>query len=131
MIEGLSLQDLIGDVSEYDPELVGAYDIIAADLPTDIFKKEQDMLEENDIKEEEEYLVDPDRFLILSEYGLDPLKPISSGMTDAYKPVIYVHTDRACSRLVYLFKNSLSLSKHFMYLRQTFFMEAGDLISEF
>ena len=54
-----------------------------------------------------------------------------SGMTDAYKPVIYVHTDRACSRLVYLFKNSLSLSKHFMYLRQTFFMEAGDLISEF
>ena len=29
MVEGLSLQDLIGDVSEYDPELVGAYDIIA------------------------------------------------------------------------------------------------------
>ena len=31
MIEGLSLQDLIGDVSEYDPELVGAYDIIAGE----------------------------------------------------------------------------------------------------
>ena len=29
MVEGFSLQDFIGDISEYDPDLVAAYDIIA------------------------------------------------------------------------------------------------------
>ena len=82
-------------------------------------------------EEDENYLVDPDRFLILSDYGLDPIKSITSAMEEAFQPVIYIHTDRACSRLVYLFKHSLDLSKHFMYLRQIFFMEAGDLLSEF
>ena len=82
-------------------------------------------------EEDENYLVDPDRFLILSDYGLDPIKSITSAMEEAFQPVIYIHTDRACSRLVFLFKHSLDLSKHFMYLRQIFFMEAGDLLSEF
>ena len=56
---------------------------------------------------------------------------MTCAMESAFQPVIHIHTDRACSRLVYLFKQSLDLSRHFMYLRQIFFMEAGDLLSEF
>ena len=51
-----------GDISEYDPDLVEAYDIIAADLPH--LESESDFKSEN--------LIDSERFLILSDYGLDP-----------------------------------------------------------
>ena len=130
VVEGLSLQDFIEDISDYDSDLVSAYDIIAADLPqVEFFNKDQELFE---IEEDEEnHLVDPERFLILSEYGLDPIKSLPCALESAFQPVIHIHTDRACSRLVYLFKQSLDLSKHFMYLRQIFFMEAGDLLSEF
>ena len=33
LTEGLSLSDIIGDISEYDQDLIAAYDVIAADLP--------------------------------------------------------------------------------------------------
>ena len=47
VVEGLSLQDLIGDVSEYDSGLVAAYDIIAADLPQVVFSnQDEDNIEE-------------------------------------------------------------------------------------
>ena len=49
VVEGLSLQDLIGDVSEYDSDLVAAYDIIAADLPQVVFSNQD---EENIVEEQ-------------------------------------------------------------------------------
>ena len=53
VVEGLSLQDLIGDVSEYDSDLVAAYDIIAADLPQVVFSNQED---EDNIEEHAEGL---------------------------------------------------------------------------
>ena len=112
VVEGLSLQDLIGDVSEYDSGLVAAYDIIAADLPQVVFSnQDEDNIEEQGLFTI--FLAVCLHFFLITVFA------------------IYIHTDRACSRLVYLFKHSLDLSKHFMYLRQIFFMEAGDLLSEF
>ena len=33
LTEGPSVSDIIEDISEYDPDLIAAYDVIAADLP--------------------------------------------------------------------------------------------------
>ena len=33
LTEGPSVSDIIGDISEYDQDLIAAYDVIAADLP--------------------------------------------------------------------------------------------------
>ena len=33
LTEGSSVSDIIEDISEYDPDLIAAYDVIAADLP--------------------------------------------------------------------------------------------------
>ena len=125
--EGLSLSDILGDISEYDKDLVAAYDIIAADLPEDL-EANHDAIE---LENEEEVLIDPERFLILSDYGLDPMSPMTSVLEDAFVPVVHSHTSRACSRLVNLFQETLNLEKDLIYLRRVFFMEAGDLLSEF
>ena len=130
MVEGLSLSDLIGDVSEIDPDLVEAYDIIAADLPDFELGLTSTFISANDDNTSED-LVDPDRFLILSDYGLDPMKSMACAMEYAFGPVVYAHTERACSRLVYLFRHTLSLDTNLAYMRRVFFMEAGDLLSEF
>jgi hypothetical protein len=42
-----------------------------------------------------------------------------------------LHTNTACSKLVNLFQNTLDLENDLIYLRRVFFMEAGDLLSEF
>ena len=36
---------------------------------------------------DENALIDPDRFLVLSDYGLDPLQPMTSILEDAFVPV--------------------------------------------
>jgi hypothetical protein len=121
--EGLSLCDLIGDVSEYDQDLVAAYDVIAADLPT--------LTNQHGSSNEDDVLVDQDRFLVLSEYGLDPMQPMVSLIEVAFGPVVHEHSERACTRLVHLFMHTLSLETNLSYLRRVFLMEAGDLLSEF
>ena len=41
LTEGPSVSDIIEDISEYDPDLIAAYDVIAADLPE--FETEQEV----------------------------------------------------------------------------------------
>ena len=41
LTEGPSVSDIIEDISEYDPDLIAAYDVIAADLPE--LETEQDV----------------------------------------------------------------------------------------
>ena len=125
--EGLSLCDVIGNVDQYDPDLVAAYDIISADLPN---MDEEEFKFADDI-EEGDNLIDPDRFLVLSGFGLDPVRPMTSTIKEAFVPVVHIHTDRACQRLVHLFRHTLDLEQSLVYLRRVFFMEAGDLMSEF
>ena len=45
--------------------------------------------------------------------------------------VVHLHTNTACSKLVNLFQDTLDLENDLIYLRRVFFMEAGDLLSEF
>ena len=69
-----------------------------------------------DLVEEHNALIDPDRFLVLSEYGLDPLQPMTSILEDAFVPVVHMHTNTACSKLVDLFQNTLGLENELIYL---------------
>ena len=41
----------------------------------------------SDIEVQNQALIDPDRFLVLSNYGLDPLQPMTSILEDAFVPV--------------------------------------------
>ena len=85
LTEGPSLSDIIGDISEYDQDLIAAYDVIAADLPE--LETTQELSTIEDIEVQNQALIDPDRFLVLSNYGLDPLQPMTSILEDAFVPV--------------------------------------------
>ena len=85
LTEGPSVSDIIGDISEYDQDLIAAYDVIAADLPE--LETTQELSTIEDIEVQNQALIDPDRFLVLSNYGLDPLQPMTSILEDAFVPV--------------------------------------------
>ena len=85
LTEGPSVSDIIGDISEYDKDLIAAYDVIAADLPE--LETTQELSTIEDIEVQNQALIDPDRFLVLSNYGLDPLQPMTSILEDAFVPV--------------------------------------------
>ncbi len=126
---GLSIGEILGgDVSAFDSELVDAFDIIATDLPVE---NEQENKHDPDEDGNPEVLIDRERFFVLSQYGLDPLKPLTSTLDFAFGPVVHEHTERACNQLVQLFKTTLQLEKHLTNVRRVFLMEAGDLMSEF
>ena len=85
LTEGPSVSDIIGDISEYDQDLIAAYDVIAADLPELETTQELSTIEDTEVQNQA--LIDPDRFLVLSNYGLDPLQPMTSILEDAFVPV--------------------------------------------
>jgi len=107
LTEGPSVSDIIGDISEYDQDLIAAYDVIAADLPE--LETTQELQEDIEVQNA---LIDPDRFLVLSNYGLDPLQPMTSILEDAFVPWTLT---LGCT-LTYknsMFKISQLISKHF------------------
>ena len=58
--------------------------MITADLPELETSQELSTIEDIEVQNA---LIDPDRFLVLSNYGLDPLQPMTSILEDAFVPV--------------------------------------------
>ena len=68
---------------------------------------------------------------MLSNYGLDPMKPLTTKLETCLMPVIVKHVDKASITLLNLFRNTLHLEEHLNYVRKVYLMESGDLLSEF
>ena len=63
--------------------------------------------------------------------NVDILHPLESILKRSLTPLIDTHYNRACSRLLELFKTELELETTLSRARKVFFMEAGDLMHDF
>ena len=121
------VKDVIEDTSNYDPYLIAAFDTLFLKAGSDNessakYQDKRDILKIQDAGKD---------FLILSNYGLDPMKPLTPKFEHCLTPVIVKHVDKASLALLNLFRNTLNLEEHFSFTRKVFLMESGDLLSEF
>ena len=115
------------DIGGYDPYLVAAFDTLLSKAGGD---SEYSTFNENK-KEILKFQNGGKDFLLLSNYGLDPMKPLSSKLETCLMPVIVNHVDKASITLLNLFRNTLNLEEHLNFVRKVYLMESGDLLSEF
>lgn len=118
--KAVTLKDVIWYADDLDKDLVAAFNLVFEDMPV---PREEPLCEQP--------LVEKSHFLVLSNFGLDPMKPMGSSLERALVPVVKEHSQRACSRLVHLFRHTLDLHLNLANVRRVYLMEAGDLMSEF
>ena len=95
-LPGQVLSQFIHNVTDLDCHLVAAFEtMLQQDVDVDV---DQDV-----------GLNDGQNFLILSGLILDPMCPLS--FEGSLAPVVHKHTDRACRRLVHLFRQTLEMEQ--------------------
>ena len=124
----IQVKDVVDeDLSNYDPYLIAAFNSLLSKAGSenkcsDVEGNKKDILKlQNGGKD----------FLILSNYGLDPMKPLTANFETCLMPVISKHVDKAANTLLNLFRSTLNLEIHLNFVRNVYLMESGDLMSEF
>ena len=124
----IQVQDLIDEeLSDYDPYLIAAFDSLFSKAGSEnkvssTYSNKKEVLKfQNGGKE----------FLLLSNYGLDPMKPLTANFETCLMPVISKYVDKAAITLLNLFRSTLNLETHLNFVRSVYLMESGDLMSEF
>lgn len=125
----LRVSDIIDeDISDFDPYLVAAFDTVFSQIGN---QDNEDSKTNGDKKEILKLQSGGKDFLLLSDFGLDAMKPLTNKLEACLAPVIVKHVDTASLGLLNLFRNTLNLEQHLTWVRKVFLMEAGDLLSEF
>ena len=96
-LPGQVLSQFIHNVTDLDCHLVAAFETM---LQQDVVESEEDVV-----------LNVEQNFLILSGLILDPMCPLSNKLEGSLAPVVHSHTDRACKRLVHLFRQTLEMEQ--------------------
>ena len=111
------------DIADFDLYLIAAFDTL--------FSKIEDDSEFSNLNPNKKDLMKLQNGFLLSNYCLDPMKPITAKFETCLIPVIIKHVDKASLGLLNLFRNTLNLEEHLSMVRKVYLMEAGDLLSEF
>ena len=91
---GQILSQYIHNVTDLDCDLVAAFETM---LQQDVVDAQEDVVGQNSS--------------ILSGLILDPMCQLSNKLEGALAPVVHSHTDRACNRLVNLFRQTLQMEQ--------------------
>ena len=121
------VRDIIEDVSDFDPYLIAAFDKLFLKAGSD----SESSIEGHNKKEKLKLESGGKEFLLLSNYGLDPIKPLTTKFESCLLPVTVKHVDKASRALLNLFRNTLNLEQHLSFVRKVYLMESGDLMLEF
>jgi hypothetical protein len=97
-LQGQLLSQFINNVTDLDSHLVAAFETML----------QQDVVADT---EQDDVLNCGQNFLILSGLILDPMCPFSNKVEGSLAPVVHCHTDRACRRLVHLFRETLEMEQ--------------------